>query len=96
MTSPSDESPRDPYWRERDDDGHQLVIVDDMYIWIWCGTTDLRVGAHVVLPGNPWTKGQNYRGEVTSLGSDYLGPVRQIVEHADPTQFPTWDQLMLW
>jgi hypothetical protein len=95
MTSPS-ESPS-PYWRERNEDGHQLVVVDYKYTWIWCGTPDLRVGSHVVLPGNPWTHGYDYRGEVTAIGSDYLGPMRRILdEETDPTKFPTWDQLMLW
>jgi hypothetical protein len=96
MTSPSDSPARSVFWRARDSEGRQLVVVDDRYTWAWCGTPDLEVGVHVVLPGNPWTRGQDYRGEVTALGSDYLGPVRCIRGNAEPSRYLTFDELMLW
>lgn len=95
MTSRS-EPDRGPFWRERTGNGEQLLIIDDRYTWSWAGEPDLDVGDVVLLPGNPWTRDKPYRGVVTALGSDYLGPVRQVLGRCDPGDYPTFDQLTLW
>lgn len=89
MTSRSDR----PFWKEHLDSGEQLVVVEG-YTWRWpAGQPDLHVGDWVVLPGNIWTEGHSYRGQVTAIGSDYLGPTNQIIDRCLDVWFPTFDEV---
>jgi hypothetical protein len=65
--------------------GHQIVEVGG-HAYAWGGTEPLAVGNEVWLPENYVSRVRigpgPYRGEVTALGTDYAGPLKQIIRRA--------------
>jgi hypothetical protein len=56
------------------------------HAYAWGGTEPLAVGNEVWLPENYVSRVRigpgPYRGEVTALGTDYAGPLKQIIRRA--------------
>lgn len=65
--------------------GRQIVEVGG-HAYAWGGTEPLTVGDEVWLPDNDVSRVRigpgPYRGEVTDLGTDYTGPLKQIIRRA--------------
>lgn len=65
----------------KDFQGRQLIKVSTGYTYYWTGDAPLRVGESVILPGSEYRPGF-WEDVVTSLGSDYVGPTKQVVRKA--------------
>lgn len=56
--------------KTHDENGHQLVTVDDRYAYRWLGSEPLKIGDKVVCPGSWWNPDSRV-GKVTALYSEW-------------------------